>query len=75
MSKKDFSFEARVKEIHKTYYLLELIGDENLEGKEVRATLSGKMRMNKIRVIIGDRVTVQLDEYDLKKGRITYRTK
>jgi len=41
----------------------------------VTARISGKMRMNYIRIIPGDRVTVELTPYDLEKGRITYRHK
>ncbi len=37
--------------------------------------LSGKMRMNFIRILPGDKVTVELSPYDLTKGRITYRQK
>ena len=37
--------------------------------------LSGKMRINYIRIIPGDRVTIELTPYDLNKGRITYRQK
>lgn len=40
---------------------------------EILAHLSGKMRMNKIRLLPGDRVRVQMSPYDLTKGRITYR--
>lgn len=40
---------------------------------EVIAHLSGKMRMNRIRLGIGDEVKVELTPYDLTKGRITYR--
>jgi translation initiation factor IF-1 len=40
---------------------------------EILAHLSGKMRMNKIRLLPGDRVKVQMSPYDLTKGRITYR--
>lgn len=40
---------------------------------EILAHLSGKMRMNKIRLLPGDRVKVQISPYDLNKGRITYR--
>ncbi|HOZ55941.1 MAG: Translation initiation factor IF-1 [Parcubacteria group bacterium ADurb.Bin316] len=40
---------------------------------EILAHLSGKMRMNKIRLLPGDRVKVQISPYDLTKGRITYR--
>lgn len=42
-------------------------------GSEVMAYLSGKMRMNRIRVLIGDKVVVELDEYG-GKGRIVKRT-
>ena len=40
---------------------------------EILAHLSGRMRMNKIRLAPGDRVKVQMSPYDLTKGRITYR--
>lgn len=42
-------------------------------GHEVLAHLSGKMRMNKIRLLPGDRVKLEMSPYDLTKGRITYR--
>ena len=42
---------------------------------EVLAHISGKMRMNYIRILPGDRVKVELSPYDLKRGRITYRFK
>jgi translation initiation factor IF-1 len=42
---------------------------------EVLATVSGKMRKNFIRILPGDKVTVELSPYDLKKGRIVYRQK
>ena len=41
----------------------------------VLATISGKMRMNFIRILPGDKVTVELTPYDLEHGRITYRYK
>jgi translation initiation factor IF-1 len=41
----------------------------------VTAHISGKMRKNYIRILTGDKVTVQLTPYDLTKGRITYRAK
>jgi translation initiation factor IF-1 len=44
-------------------------------GAIVRAQLSGRMRKNRIRVILGDRVTVALSPYDLTHGMITYRHK
>lgn len=42
-------------------------------GHLILAHLSGKMRMNKIRILAGDRVTVEMTPYDLTKGRITIR--
>ena len=42
-------------------------------GKEIRAHISGKMRMYKIRILLGDKVKVELSPYDLTCGRITYR--
>jgi translation initiation factor IF-1 len=42
-------------------------------GIQVLAHLSGKIRRNSIRVLLGDRVIVELTPYDLTKGRITYR--
>ncbi|MHB2018012.1 MAG: translation initiation factor IF-1 [Candidatus Xenobia bacterium] len=44
-------------------------------GHEVLAHVSGKTRLNQIRVLPGDRVTVELSPFDLTRGRITYRFK
>jgi translation initiation factor IF-1 len=44
-------------------------------GHKVLAHISGRMRMNYIRILPGDKVTVQLTPYDLTKGRITFRAK
>jgi len=44
-------------------------------GHEVLAHISGKMRMHYIKILPGDRVTVELSPYDLSRGRITYRYK
>lgn len=44
-------------------------------GHEILAHLSGKMRMHFIKILPGDRVTVEMTPYDLTKGRITYRHK
>jgi translation initiation factor IF-1 len=43
--------------------------------REVLAHTSGKMRKNRIRVLAGDRVNVEMTPYDLSKGRITFRYK
>ena len=44
-------------------------------GHMVNAHISGKLRMNYIRILPGDRVTVEVSVYDLDKGRITWRAK
>ena len=44
-------------------------------GHKVLAYISGKMRKNFIRILPGDKVTVEMSPYDLTKGRITYRMK
>lgn len=44
-------------------------------GHEVLAHVSGKIRMNFIRILPGDKVTIELTPYDLSRGRITYRFK
>ncbi len=45
------------------------------DGKEILAHLSGRMRLNFIRVLVGDRVKVEMTPYDQTKGRIIYREK
>jgi len=52
------------------FFLVRLV-----QGAEVLAHIGGKLRKHFIRVIPGDRVTVELSPYDLKRGRITYRHK
>lgn len=44
-------------------------------GHIVIAYLSGKLRMNYIRILEGDKVTIEMSPYDLTKGRITWRSK
>lgn len=44
-------------------------------GHEILAHISGKMRMHFIKILVGDRVAIELSPYDLNKGRITYRYK
>ncbi len=71
MSRDNFIvIDAVVEEILPQCYSVKL---EN--GAVIRATVSGKMRMHKIRILPGDRVTVELSPYDLTRGRITYRHK
>jgi len=48
----------------------------NLEnGHEILATVAGKMRKFRIRILAGDKVTVEVSPYDLNRGRITFRHK
>ena len=42
-------------------------------GMEILGFISGKIRKNNIRILVGDRVTVEMSAYDMSKGRITYR--
>lgn len=44
-------------------------------GHKILAHVSGKLRMNYIRIVPGDKVTVEMSPYDLSKGRITWRAK
>ena len=45
------------------------------DDHKILATISGKLRMNYIRILPGDKVTVELSMYDLTRGRITWRAK
>ncbi|HZO52138.1 MAG: translation initiation factor IF-1 [Acidobacteriota bacterium] len=47
----------------------------DIDERLVLAHLAGKLRRNRIRVLAGDRVTIEMSPYDLTKGRITYRHK
>ncbi|MCX8011413.1 MAG: translation initiation factor IF-1 [Ignavibacteria bacterium] len=44
-------------------------------GHEILAHISGKMRMNFIKILVGDKVALEISPYDLSKGRIIYRYK
>lgn len=44
-------------------------------GLEILAHISGKLRMNYIRILPGDKVTIEMSPYDLSKGRIVWRDK
>ena len=73
MAKKDGAIEVEgrvVEPLPNAMFRVEL---EN--GHRVLAHVSGKMRMNFIRILPGDRVKVELSPYDLTRGRITYRFK
>jgi len=49
--------------------------DENYPDREILAHISGRMRVNHIRILPGDKVTIELTPYDLTKGRIIFRHK
>ncbi|MCR5307819.1 MAG: translation initiation factor IF-1 [bacterium] len=72
MAKEDvIELEAKVVEVlPSTKFIVEL---EN--GHQVIAHVSGKIRLNNIRILPGDRVKVELSPYDLTHGRISYRFK
>ena len=72
MSKQDvIEIEGTVKEaLPNAQFLVELPN-----GKEILAHISGKLRMNYIKILPGDKVTVEISPYDLTKGRITWRSK
>ena len=72
MSKEDvIEVEGIVKEaLPNAQFMVEL-----QNGKTLLAHISGKLRMNFIRILPGDHVTVEVSVYDLGKGRITWRSK
>lgn len=45
------------------------------QGKPIMCTMSGKLRMNYIRIAVGDKVTIGMSPYDLTKGRIIWRNR
>ncbi|NLB90894.1 MAG: translation initiation factor IF-1 [Clostridiales bacterium] len=72
MSKSDIiEMEGKVVEaLPNAMFLVELPN-----GHQITAHISGKMRMNFIRIYPGDKVTIELSPYDLTRGRITWRAK
>ena len=64
--------EGRISELlPNAYFRVQIVEG----GPEIVGHLSGKMRKNNIRVLLGDRVNVEMSPYDLGKGRIIYRFK
>lgn len=73
MAKKEDKVEVEgtvIEALPNTQFMVEL---DN--GHEVLAYLSGKMRRYYIRILLGDRVRLEMSPYDLNRGRITYRYK
>lgn len=75
MAKQVIEVEGKILEaLSNATFRVELIG-EQYKGHTVLAHISGKVRMNYIRILPGDLVTVEITPYDLSKGRITFRHK
>ena len=72
MSKED-SIEVMGKVVEK--FKAGMFAIEIDPGRTVLATMAGRLRRNRIKVMNGDRVTLELSPYDLTRGRITYRHK
>jgi translation initiation factor IF-1 len=73
-TKKVYEFEGVVKEcLPNTKFVVEI--EVNGVKHEVLGYLSGKMRMNYIRILEGDKVKIEITPYDKTQGRITYRMK
>jgi len=73
MTKEVIEVDGKIVEcLSNANFRVELIGD-NYKGHTILAHISGKIRMNYIRILPGDIVTVEMTPYDLTKGRITYR--
>jgi translation initiation factor IF-1 len=71
MSKEDLvRFDGKVTEV-----LPNGMFKVDVEGHQVLAYTAGNMRKNKIKIILSDRVQIEMSVYDLSKGRITYRYK
>lgn len=70
-SKKVIRIEGRVIEALPNAFFKVVLDD----GKEIMGFLSGKMRLNRITILPGDKVTLEMSPYDDSKGRIVYRLK
>lgn len=68
VKKEKMEFTGMVTDANKSIFQID-IGN----GKTVQCTLSGKIRTNSIRILVGDKVLIEVSEYDPSKGRITVR--
>lgn len=68
VKKEKMEFTGMVTEANKSIFQID-IGN----GQMVQCTLSGKIRTNSIRILVGDKVLIEVSEYDPSKGRITVR--
>jgi len=75
MAKEEIEATGQVLECYPNATFRVKLLDENFAGHIITAHISGRMRINFIRILPGDKVTVVLTPYDLTKGRITFRHK
>ena len=61
-----------VKALPNAHFIVKIV-DEGFQGHEINAHISGKMRLNYIKILPGDYVVLELTPFDLTKGRIVYR--
>jgi len=76
MAKQEYiEFEGEVVEVFPGGKFGVVLNLEGQQSNQILAHISGRMRLNKINIIVGDRVTVEVSPYDITQGRITYRHK
>ena len=69
------AIKKATEQANKNVFRVQLVDNNRTIPHEIRAHVAGKIRMNYIRILPGDRVTVEISPYDLTRGRITYRHK
>jgi len=76
MAKQEYiEFEGEVVEIFPGGKFGVVLNLNEEKTSQILAHISGRMRLNKINILVGDRVTVEVSPYDVTQGRITYRHK
>ena len=72
-----FEVEGEVLEVlpNMMFRVMVKSGPEDLVGRMLLCTLAGKMRMYRIRVLLGDMIKAEVSKYDMSRGRITFRVK
>ena len=76
MAKQEYiEFEGEVVEIFPGGKFGVVLNLDEQKTSQILAHISGRMRLNKINILVGDRVTVEVSPYDITQGRITYRHK
>ena len=75
MAKEDrFEIEGKIKDINRDIFIVE-VAHENGTTFDIPCTLGGKLRMNNIKLIKGDNVTIDISVADTSKGRIIWRSR